>query len=183
MSVNNLSAHGRAYYSGASQSELPLSLINKMKSLGINPDEAGSVAEAYNLIKEAQKNQNVQNAQNSSNDEAKNNNEESSAARDEAVELANKIGVKVSENDSAEDIISKLKSYIEKMLSYAVDTYDKALYDKFSEYKRLLKDIETKESGGTFSDTNVFSFMDMVAQQNKFALNLGNKEEKIDKIG
>ena len=183
MSVNNLSAHGRAYYSSASQSELPLSLINKMKSLGINPDEAGSVAEAYNLIKEAQKNQNVQNAQNSSNDETKNNNEESSAARDEAVELANKIGVKVSENDSAEDIISNLKSYIEKMLSYAVDTYDKALYDKFSEYKRLLKDIEPKESGGTFSDTNVFSFMDMVAQQNKFALNLGNKEEKIDKIG
>ncbi len=182
MSINNLSANAKAYYLAGQNSDLPLNIVNKLKSLGINPDEVYSINEAYNLIRQAEQNNKINNSEQLNNASNKRNNgENSDVNRDEALELARKVGVKVSDNDSSEDILANLKSYIDKMLKHAIDTYDKTTYDKFSEYKKMVKDLETKEAGGTFSNVNVFSFMDMVANQNKASIYM-NKKEGIEEI-
>ena len=63
MSINNLSANAKAYYLAGQNSDLPLNIVNKLKSLGINPDEVYSINEAYNLIRQAEQNNKINNSE------------------------------------------------------------------------------------------------------------------------
>ena len=40
----------------------------------------------------------------------------------------------------------------------------------------MVKDLVTKEAGGTWSNVNVFSFMDRVANQNKASIYMNKKD-------
>lgn len=169
MSINAISSAMSASVYLRDVNKLTDEIIEKLNNLGIDPNSVQSVSEANAAIKKAEESNQSETDANSQN------NGENKELRNKAEDLADKIGVKVSENDTIDDIIDNIKDVIEKMLSYAIDRNDKALYDKFSDYKSDLKDIEADNNGGGYSGIRVFSFMEMIAEQNKFAHGIKSK--------
>lgn len=168
MSINAISSAMGASVYLRDVNKLTDDIIEKLNNLGIDPNSVSSVSEANAAISKAEE------SSHSESDSTDQNNGENQALRDKAEDLADKIGVKVSENDTLDDIIDNITDVIEKMITYAIDRNDKALYDKFSDYKRDLDDIEAENNGGGYSGVRLFSFMEMIAEQNKYAHGLNS---------
>lgn len=163
MSINAISSAMSASVYLRDVNKLTDDIIEKLNNLGIDSNSVSSVSEANAAIKKAEE------SNQSDTDSADKNNGENQDLRDRAEDLADKIGVKVSENDTIDDIIDNISDVIDKMLAYAIDRNDKSLYDKYSDYKSDLNDIEADNNGGGYSGIRVFSFMEMIAEQNKYA--------------
>lgn len=163
MSINAISSAMSASVYLRDVNKLTDDIIEKLNNLGIDPNSVSSVSEANAAIKKAEE------SNQSDADSTDKNNGENQDLRDKVEDLADKIGVKVSENDTIDDIIDNISDVIDKMLAYAIDRNDKSLYDKYSDYKSDLNDIEADNNGGGYSGIRVFSFMEMIAEQNKYA--------------
>lgn len=164
------------YLQNSTNKTLSEDLIEKLSSLGIDPSSVSSTAEALQAISEAEESSETD-TESEGDEEEGETSDESPVLRERAERLADKVGIEVSENDTIDDILDNVQDVIDKMLSYAVDKNDRAMYDKFKSYQTDLDNIQSEMNGGGFSGTAVFSFMDMVAEQNKYALNLNKKDE------
>ncbi len=180
MTINAISsAMSVSIYLQSASKSLSSDLIEKLLDLGINPSTVTSEAEATRLITEAEETDKASTSDSEQEEDSSNQSTGSAELYNKAVDLADKVGVRVSEGDDIDDILDKVQDVIDKMLSYAIDTNDESLYDKFQVYQSDLDDINAEMNGGgfTYSGTTVYSFMDMVAEQNKYALGLNKKEE------
>jgi len=175
MSINAISSAMSASVYLQNANKLSDELTQKLLDLGINPDGINSVSEANAAISKAEEEKSSQ--EDTENQEDTSNSEDSSAIMERAKKLAEKVGVKVSDDDTVDDILDDIQDVVDKMLSYAINKNDRNLYEKYQSYQSDLKDIEADQNGGGFSNSFVFNFLDMVAEQNKYALNLNKKEE------
>lgn len=164
MTINAISASMAANMYIA-ENELPRWIISKLEELGINPEGITSTGHAKELIQKAEESKSKEQNQ----DQDQDNNSE---LRKRAVELAEKTGVKVKNSDTTDDIIKNIENVLDKALKIAVSRNDEALYNTIKAYKQQLDGIIADNNGGSISNSIVYSFMDMVAQQNKYALNL-----------
>ena len=102
MSVNAISSAMGASVYLRDVNKLTDDIIEKLNNLGIDPNSVSSVSEANSAIKKAEE------SNQSQADTTDQNNGENQDLRDKAEKLADKIGVKVSENDTIDDIIDNI---------------------------------------------------------------------------
>ncbi len=163
MYIQGLSLAMAASYQIGNSNTLPNYIKDQLKEIGVDPDSVSGIVQAKKLIADA-----ANKADKTNKEESKNNNEdENPDTRQRAIDLANKIGIKVKDSDTTEDILSIIQSVLDRMLKRAVNTEDEALYNRLKELRIELGRIEADEKGAGYSNTSVMSYMDMLANQNK----------------
>ncbi len=171
MSINSVSQAMSASSWGVSAIRLPEDIIQKLIELGYNPNEVTTLAQAKDLIQksenQAQNNSNSNSKQNKSDD-----NKDNPALYLRAKNLAQKMGLNVGSNLTLDDILSKISDESDKIMKKAVDCNDRLLFEKAKMFKSELQSLQEDVNGGGISNGIVYSYMDMIAKQNKLALGL-----------
>lgn len=170
MSINAISAAMSAsVYIQQIGNKLPEWLIEKLVDAGIDPNDVSSISEGKKLLEET-----PQAPKSDSKDGAQNG--ESKDLREKAIDLADKLGIKVDDNDKLEDIIQYIQEVIDMVMKAAIAKNDESLFNEMQNYQSDLDGIVAEHNGGGVSNSVVYSFMDMVAEQNKYALGINRKE-------
>lgn len=172
MSINAISAAMSAsVYVQAAGNKIPSWFLDKLVDLGINTEEVTSASQAKALISKAEESK----EETDDSSEQTDKNGESVELRRKAEDLADDLGVKVKESDTIDDIIDNIQDVIDKTMKIAIKDNDEALFNAMKAYQGDLDDIIAENNGGGISNNIVYSFMDMVAEQNKYALKLNEK--------
>jgi len=162
------------------QNQIPQYLLSKMLELGLDTSNVQSASEARALIQqaEAQQKQQAQSKEDNKQGSGANNSgsfsNESPVVRQKAVELAEKVGITVSQNQTIDDILNNIQNVLDKLLKAAADDNDEGLYNTIVALQRQLDSVKAEANGTTEAETKMYSFMDMLAAQNKFTHNLNN---------
>ncbi len=160
-SIYSISALGSSNNSSSSKtSNLSEETIRKLEALGIDVDSVSSETEAKKLIAEEE-------AKKSSSVEGEENNtmSEEETLFNEIKNLAQKLGITVSENDNIEDIFSKIESKLESLKE---NSYNSNINVFQSEYEMLKRQFENMNSG----ESSILSAMDMISMSNRAALGI-----------
>lgn len=163
MSINSISSQtgGNLYIS---EIKLPKYLLDELEALGIDPSQVKSAADAKKLIQEANESNNKESFEDNSNT--------NSNLRERAEALAEKLNIQVSDNDTIDEILDNVNSVIDFLLNHAIRTNDESEYKKIMHLKNEAKSIEAENNGGSTAQNLVFSYMDLIANQNKAALGI-----------
>ena len=171
-----MSIDGVSLFAGANSymmaNAIPEYLKHKLLELGYDPESVSSKQEAMNLIAKAKRDNEAHNVNlQPKQDEIQNDN----PLMKKAKELAARVGVAVSGEDSLEDILSSIQDVLNKLLRVAKQTGDEDLAETVLGFQRDLdKIIEAKNGGGDVENNAVYSVLDAIAEQNKYALGLNN---------
>jgi len=150
---------------GAYKQRLSEATKEKLKTLGIPFNENISENEGQALIRQA----NIKKSQ-----EELNQNNFSQSRQDksdlykQALSLAEKLGVKVSEGTTFEQLISTLESALEAKVTNAKGNYD--LLQRLEVYSRELASIQAQGKGGSgYDSTNqaLMMSLEMLSQYNR----------------
>ncbi len=144
--------------------ELSTSTKMKLEALGIDPSSVTSEAQAQQLIKQAEATKHQQNSQ----QQQQGGNSSEQQLISEAKELAAKVGVTVSTDDTLDDITGNIADKIQAMM----DTGDPSKIKTAQEYQTQLARISDEADSITNTQQNIFNAMDMISVSNKYALGL-----------
>lgn len=166
MPINNVSSIS---YFGVSQSApngLSEETKRKLQALGIDPTTVSSETEAQALIATAkQKIEQTKNESSSQNTCCSSECELISRAKN----LAEKIGLQTSNNDSLRNLIDKIST---KLSLISNKTQDEQTTDKISNYQNELTSIENEYSQINNNQNSLLTAMNLTANMNKFFLGL-----------
>ena len=171
-----MSVNGVSLFAGANSymmaNAIPEYLKHKLLELGYDPESVSSKQEALNLIAKAKRD----NEKQAVNLEPKQDKIQSdNPLLKKAKELAEKVGVAVSDDDTLEDILSSIQDVLNKLLKIAKDTCDEDLAETVLGFQHELdRLIEAKNGGGEVENNTVYSVLEAIAEQNKYALGLNN---------
>ena len=143
--------------------ELSTSTKMKLEALGIDPTTVTSEAQAQQLIAHAEATKHQHNYQ-----EKQGGNTSEQQLLSEAKELASKVGVTVSTEDTLDDITGNIADRIQAMM----DSGDPSKIKKAQEYQTELGAISDKADSISITQQNIFNAMDMISVSNKYALGL-----------
>lgn len=167
MSINAISsAMAGSTYINSISSNLPNWLVDKLIDAGIDPVDVTSVYQGKKLLQEVPKVEK----------DVKSEEKPKDPLMDKVLALAEKLGIKVSENDTIEDIMEYIQEVIDALMKMAIKNNDEDLFNQIQKYQNDLNGIIAEYNGGGISNSVVYSFFDMVAEQNKYALKIGKKE-------
>ncbi|MCD8024389.1 MAG: hypothetical protein LUE64_02520 [Candidatus Gastranaerophilales bacterium] len=102
-------------------------------------------------------------------------NQGNSDLMERAKTLAQKLGIDVNDNDDLDEILDEIQIAIDELMDKAVENNDESLFNVAKGYKSELNMLIEENNGGSVSPTIVYSFMDMIAEQNKYALGIAQK--------
>ena len=141
--------------------ELSSSTKMKLEALGIDPSTVTSEAQAQQLIAQAEATKHQHNSQ-----EKQGGNTSEQQLLSEAKELAAKVGVTVSTDDTLDDITGNIADRIQAMMD------DPSKVNMAQEYQAQLANISDKADSISITQQNIFNAMDMISVSNKYALGL-----------
>jgi len=141
--------------------ELSVSTKMRLEALGIDPSSVKTEAQAQILIAQAEA---AQSQNNSGKQQGGNSSREQLVA--EAKNLAQKVGARISDQDTLPDMIEKISDAIQVM------TVSSSNYEKVQGYQAELKDLAARADVMVKLRENVFNKMDMVSVSNKIILGL-----------
>ena len=157
-SISSISSSQSMALSAYKIEELSTSTKMKLEALGIDPSSVTSEAQAQQLIAQAEATKHQQQGGKSSEQEL----------ISEAKELASKVGVTVSTNDTLDDITGNIAEEIQAMM----DTGDPSKIKAAQQYQSELAAISDEANAITNTQQNIFNAMDMISVSNKYALGL-----------
>ncbi len=143
--------------------ELSSSTKMKLEALGIDPSTVTSEAQAQQLIAQAEATKHQQNFQEQ---QQQGGNTSEQQLLSEAKELAAKVGVTVSTDDTLDDITGNIADRIQAMMD------DPSKVNMAQEYQAQLANISDKADSISITQQNIFNAMDMISVSNKYALGL-----------
>lgn len=164
-SISSISSTQSMAVSTYKSDELSTSTKMKLEALGIDPSSVTSEAQAQQLIAQAEatKHQN-----NSGQQQEKGGNTSEQALISEAKELAAKVGVSVSTDDTLDDITSNIADQIQVMM----DSGDPSKVKTAQKYQSELAAISDQADSISSTQQNIFNAMNMISVSNKYALGL-----------
>lgn len=157
-SINNSQAISISAYKGE---ELSTTTKMRLEALGIDPSSVTSEAQAQILIAQAEA---AQSQNNSGQQQGGNSSEQELLS--EAKSLAQSVGVSVSTQDSAEDIIVKISEKLEVMAK------DPTQSKQVEGYQAQLESLAQRADVIVNTQQNIFNTMDMISLSNKLILGL-----------
>ena len=171
-----MSVNGISLFAGANSyimaNAIPEYLKQKLLELGYDPESVSSKQEALNLIAKA-KQDNEKEAVNFQPEQEEI--QTDNPLLKKAKELAAKIGINISKEDTLENILSKIQDVLNKLLAAAKDNGDEDLAKIVLGFQHELdRIIEAKNGGGEVENNAVYAVLDAIAEQNKYALGLNN---------
>lgn len=135
----------------------------KLQALGINPTTVSSEAEAQSLIAQVEAMSKTDQARPQSNSS-----DQTLLTR--AKDLAEEVGVKVSQTDTTDEICEKIAQKIEQLVAQCGN--DSSQMSNIEEYQRELASIDSRYSTKIDSQESIFAAMNMISASNKYALGL-----------
>lgn len=167
-SISAISSSISTSYITQSQSSDTLSEETKAKliALGIDPSTVSSESEAQSLIAQAEAAEQM----------AEQTNEQTSSLNSEqdliskAQELADKVGVSVSQTDSLDEMCGKISEKIENLMEQCGT--DAAKLSTLQGYSQELANINAQYTQVQTNQQSMFTAMNMISVSNKYALGL-----------
>lgn len=135
----------------------------KLQALGIDPTTVSSEAEAQSLIGQVESMSKTDQARPQSNSS-----DQSLLTR--AQELAEDVGVKVSQRDTTDEICKKIAEKLEQLAAQYGN--DSAMMSTIQDYQRELAGIDSRYSKTIEPDKSIFAAMNVISASNKYALGL-----------
>lgn len=158
-SVNYIS--GSQIISAYKSNDLSISTKMRLESLGIDPSSVSSETQAQILIAQAEA---AQSQNNSGRQQGENSSKEQ--LKYEAKNLAQKVGVYVSDKDTLEDMLEKISETLNSLAQNPTIT------KQVQQYQTELKDIAQRASIAINIQKNIFDRMEMVSLSNRLILGL-----------
>ena len=160
-SISNTQAAAISSY----KTETDLSSTTKLKleALGIDPSSVTSEAQAQILIAQAE----AAKQQNNTGQQQGGNSSEQELLT-EAKNLATRVGVTVSSNDSLDTIVDNISKEIQIMLNSG----DKSKVSTAQGFQTQLASISERAEAIQSTQQNIFNTMNMISVSNKYALGL-----------
>lgn len=160
-SISNTQAAAISSY----KTETDLSSTTKLKleALGIDPLSVTSEAQAQTLIAQAE----AAKQQNNTGQQQGGNSSEQELLT-EAKNLATRVGVTVSSNDSLDTIVDNISKEIQIMLNSG----DKSKVSTAQGFQTQLASISERAEAIQSTQQNIFNTMNMISVSNKYALGL-----------
>ena len=163
-SISSISSTQSMAVSAYKSEELSSSTKMKLEALGIDPSSVTSEAQAQQLIAQAEATKHQQNSQ----QQQQGGNSSEQQLISEAKELAAKVGVTVSSDDTLDDITGNIADQIQAMM----DTGDPSKIKAAQQYQSQLASISDEADSITNTQQNIFNAMNMISVSNKYALGL-----------
>lgn len=160
-SINSLQAGAISTYK---TEELSSTTKLKLEALGIDPSTVTTEAQAQTLIAQAE----AAKQQNNAGQQQQGGNSSEQELLSEAKNLATKVGVTVSSNDSLDDIVDNISKEIQVMLNSG----DQSKISSAQSYQAQLASISGRAEAIQSTQQNIFNAMDMISVSNKYALGL-----------
>lgn len=163
-SINTINSTQVAAISTYKQEELSSTTKLRLEALGIDSSSVISEAQAQTLIAQAE----AAKQQNGAGQQQQGGNSSEQELLAEAKNLAVKVGVTVSSNDSLDTIVDNISKEIQVMLS----SEDKSKVLTAEGFQAQLASISGRAEAIQLTQQNIFNAMDMVSVSNKYALGL-----------
>lgn len=164
-SISSISNISSSYITQSQSSTLSEETKSKLLALGIDPSTVSSETEAQSIIAQAEASEQM-NEQ--SNEQAASSSEQDLISK--AQELADKVGVSVSQTDSLDDMCNKISTKIESLTEQCGT--DAAKLSTLQGYSQELAAINSQYVQIQANQDNMFTAMDMISVSNKYALGL-----------
>lgn len=181
MSVNAISSAMAATVYIQRNSMISEELYDKLIELGINPLYVHSDSQAKRLIENIVDkagssfvNSSVTSSEVSSTGDVQNS-AASDSVRERAEKLADKVNVNYDDSTLLEDLIEDIQDAIDELLVKSAKYNDEGLYDIAEGYMSELNEIIKDVPYAPVSEETVYSFMELLGQYNKQALNIEQK--------
>ena len=150
-------------------SKIPEYLKSQMEELGIDPAKASNGNEARKLIQERQENPQTQQTEDAGENKSKPN-----SLLDRVLSLAAKLGIVFDKGESIEEMLSQLQSLIQNLSVQAAKRGNMSLVNFLKDCQFELDSIMTSMKGADTSNTQVYNYLEMLAEQNKQSHKLSN---------
>ena len=141
----------------------------KLIALGIDPSTVSSEAEAQALISQVEAMSKTDKARPQTNGTQQTTSSEQELMQ-KARELAEKVGVSLSQNDTLDDMCKKISDKLEQLSAACVN--DTAKMQVLKDYGQQLSDINSKYRTVQTTQEAIFAAMNMVSWNNQIALKL-----------
>ena len=141
----------------------------KLIALGIDPSTVSSEAEAQTLISQVEAMSKTDKARPQTNGTQQTTSSEQELMQ-KARELAEKVGVSLSQNDTLDDMCKKISDKLEQLS--AACTNDTAKMQVLKDYGQQLNNINSKYRTVQSTQEAIFAAMNMVSWNNQIALKL-----------
>ena len=141
----------------------------KLIALGIDPSTVSSEAEAQALISQVEAMSKTDKARPQTNGTQQTTSSEQELMQ-KARELAEKVGVSLSQNDTLDDMCKKISDKIEQLSAACAN--DTAKMQVLKDYGAQLSDINSKYRTVQSTQEAIFAAMNMVSWNNQIALKL-----------
>ena len=165
-SISAISSSISSSYITQSSDTLSEETKAKLTALGIDPSTVSSESEAQSIIAQAEAAAQIEEQ---SGEQASSSSSEQDLIS-KAQELADKVGVSLSQNDSLDEMCGKISAKIESLTEQCGT--DAAKLSTLQGYSQELANINAQYAQVQTNQQNMFAAMNMLSVSNKYALGL-----------